>query len=213
MRPKQRLPAIYKFFKLNKAKFNEFLGLNNNQVVEHQRFIAHYEELFYQHIQYPDLRFGQHMYNNGIVLTDGGYYKEEGAWLIGNNLVKPEEVVTWGTWGLQIQERMEAWKATAPKLNAPVTEFEKAYFGYANLKNYEVYARRYEIWQAQKPKKEYKLLKDLDSDHIRAILLTETHLPEVYRKGLEEILKSREETSPPPLPETLKILGSDVKCD
>ena len=189
-RVKERLPAVYKFFLNNKDKFNQFFGLVGDQA--HQVFKDRFVDLLYKHIEYPDLRFSQHLYNSGVVPTDASYYKEEADWLIEQNLVKSEDLLTWGTYGANGDERLKTWEAEKPKLNAPLTIVEKVYGGFTGLKNYEVYGKRYEIWNKNKPVATPVLLKDLSTDHIKNILLTQPQITANYRNTFVKILQERE---------------------
>lgn len=206
-RLKNRLPAIYKFFKKNKVKFNEFLEITGDE--SHKLFLENYEDLYAQHLEYGDLRFGQHMINSGIVSSNEAYNKEETSWLIDEKLIAPEYLLTWGTYGKDGTKNLADWEKSKPKLNAPLTAIEKFFGDYDGLKNYEIYAKRYLAWKNREPKPDYVLLKDLTKEHIEAILATQELTP-MYRSVLTRLLNP---TSPPPPPPVKLGVVSSTKIE
>lgn len=202
-RPKERLPVIYNFFRQHPDKFNEFFKITGDRA--YKSFLEFYEDVVFQHFTYPDLRFGQHLFNLGIV-PDTQYHTEEVAWLIDKNYIAAENILLWGTYGVNAVEDRKQWEAAKPKINTAITATEKI-LGYDKLKNYEVYARRYNSWLYREPKAQFKLLKDLETDHIKAILLTQ-NMSELYRTTFQKLLKQRE-----PNVESFEITSVDIDCN
>ncbi len=185
MRSKKRIPIVMKFFKNNKEAFKEFAG------DYHRNFLDNYEEIFYEWVEYQDYRFGQLLINLQIIPDGRAWNIEESDWLIEKEYIQPEEIITWGTYGLDGEERMKKWVEAKPKFKEPLDLIDKwLYPGIEKQKNYEVYARRYNTWMNTKPQPEYRFIKDLDADHISNILA----IPKIaYRKVFEKVLLAKSE--------------------
>jgi hypothetical protein len=202
-RPKERLPVVYNFFRQHPDKFNEFFEQKNSKAYD--SFIEFYEDIFAEHYDNPDLRFGQHLYNKGIV-KDIQYNTEEVYWLIEKNYLPAENLLIWCSYGVNGIEDQKIWAANKPKLNSPIQDYEKI-LGYEGLKNYEVYARRYRIWMNNAPKTICKPYRKLEPAHIKAILATQT-LTDLQRATFEKLIKQ----SPPP-DEIVQIKSVSVDCE
>ena len=100
----------------------------------------------------------------------------------------------WGVRGLDAKEKYQEWMNTKPKLNDPLDFVEKTIYHYDKLKNYEVYARRYYTFLQREPKVGYKFLNELDSNHISAILETQTQISPTLRQTFQKILDERQKS-------------------
>lgn len=201
-RLKERLPVVYNYFRQHPDKFNEFFKVTGDKA--YKTWLEFYEDILYKHIQSPDLRFGQHLFNEGIV-PDSQYHTKEVDWLIDKGYVAAESILLWGTYGPNANTTRAKWEAAKPKLNAPLTAVETV-LGWTGLKNYELYAKRFSLWSAQEPKPEYKILRTLDTDHIKAILLTQNLTP-IYRDTFQKLLKQRETPV-----ESFEISDVEIDC-
>lgn len=188
MRKPERIPKIMKFFKNNKKAFNEINNIKKGNY--HKMFLDRYEELFYKWINYPDLRFTQLLINEGIVPDNGNWSKEESYWLIDKEYFKKKELYLWGSFGKNGEELMKQWEDKKPIFQSPITLVESYLYPKLNIMSSEdIYGWRYYNWMTDKPTHTYIFLEDLETEHIRNILLIDKV---AYRDVLEEILKERE---------------------
>ena len=97
MRCKERLPIVYNIFKNRKDLFFKFIENVDEQSWE--RFIENYESLLESNIKYFDIRFGQHLINEGIIWDGNAWYKEEVDFLVKEGVRKYEEIHFWGSRG------------------------------------------------------------------------------------------------------------------
>jgi len=111
MRRPERLPKIYKYFKENDKHLAGILNLDpegKNFKKVKKAFHNQYEELFFFHINNPDLRFGQHLIIKQITPDlDGVFGKEELNYLIENNCFKERELMLWGTYGISGRDKIQ----------------------------------------------------------------------------------------------------------
>ena len=186
MRRVERLPLIYK------AMRNEltFYHVTEQTVINYELFMDRYEELFFEHINNPDLRLFQHLYNNGII-SDVLYYKEDDDYLIEKGIFKFEEIKFWGTRGLEVKENYKKWNSTKPELNNPITDIEINFYKWDKLKKFELYAYRFYYWLKNEPKVEYKPIVLLEKSHLEAILDTQKQISNSYREAFERVLESK----------------------
>ena len=99
----ERLPKIYKYFKENDKHLAGILNLDpegKNFKKVKKAFHNQYEELFFFHINNPDLRFGQCLIVKGITPDlDGVFSREESSYLIENGCFEQRDFMLWGTYG------------------------------------------------------------------------------------------------------------------
>lgn len=105
MRCKERLPIVYNIFKDNKELFFKFIEIRS----DHYYFLfkAEFDDLLEEHIKLNDLRFGQHLINEGIIPDNSSWYKEEVDFLIKEGVVKFSEINFWGTYGINGNEPLK----------------------------------------------------------------------------------------------------------
>lgn len=191
-RNKLRLAPIYRFFKNNALKFAEFLEYDptDKEFFEMRgKFLARYEELLSFHVSNPDLRLGQLLYNEGIS-HDLAYYREEAGWILTKEYLKPEDIIAWGGFGIDGEERATLWKASKPKFEDPITPEELIWYkkDLYELPHHEYYAIKYHNWLNAKPKPDWKLIRDLSVEHLKAIIKTQqvsANLLIVFNKMIE----------------------------
>lgn len=192
MRRIERIPKIIKFFKKNKKAFNEINNIKKGNY--HQMFLDNYEELFVIWYEYPDLRFCQLLINESIVPENNNWNKEETVWLIDNKYFKPEQLLLWGTRGLDAAEKYKHWMDDKPKYGIELSSIETWLYPKAQLMDdNEIYAWRWSKWRKQEPPTTYKFIEDLETSHIQAILDTQPQISDYYRKIFENVLSERNE--------------------
>lgn len=188
MRQAKRIPKIMKFFKNNKKAFNEFHNIKKGNY--HKMFLDNYEEIFYKWMKFFDQRFGQLLINEGIVPDNGNWSREESFWLIDKGYFKKKELYLWGSFGKNGEELMKQWEDKKPVFQSPITFVESYLYPKLNIMSSEdIYGWRYYNWMMNKPTHTYIFLEDLETDHIKNILLIDKV---AYKDVLEEILKERE---------------------
>lgn len=195
MRAKIRIPKVMKFFKNNFIAFGTFVSTGSNlqysEVVHIEKlFSENYEELFYEWMEYPDLRFGQLLINKGIVPDGKCWNLEEVDWLIKHGYFKPEELQTWGTYGIDGEANMKAWYEEKPLYGSPVEIIDRIIFKEPEKASKEdLFGERYHRWKKRQPQPEYRFIKDLDVDHIKNILKISNI---ANRDVFERVLKQKE---------------------
>lgn len=108
MRRPERLQKIYEYLKDNDKHLAGILNLDvdgKNFKKVKKSFHGHYDLLLKLHLEWPDLRFGQHLVTQGITPDlDGVFGREELRYLIDNKCFEPEELLLWGTYGKEGNE-------------------------------------------------------------------------------------------------------------
>lgn len=192
MRRKERIWKIMKFFKNNKKAFNEINNIKKGNY--HKVFLDNYEELFYKFLNYPDYRFSQLLINEGIVPDNGNWNREESQWVVEKGYMKPEEILLWGVRGKseEVDEIYKKWYESKPVFEAPISVVETwLYPSLQTMSDLDVYAWRYSKWLDSQPKPTYKFICDLETEHISAILSTQTQLSSYYIEIFNGVLKQR----------------------
>ena len=196
MRNKKRIPVVMRIFKYNSIAFYNFLAIGDDLIAikYRSRFIDAFEDIFYEWMEEPDQRFGQLLINMGVIPDLLGVWDiEESDWLVKNKYVQPEDIYTWGTFGIEGEDKMLKWASEKPKFNAPLDSIELMVYPEAKKwKNYELYAWRWRNWADRKPKPEYRFIKNLDTGHIENILAIKNI---GHKDVFEKVLKQRQDDS------------------
>lgn len=189
MRRIERIPIVMKYFRQNTkilAKYCEIKQKDAKLLIEN-----HYEDIFYQWIQYPDLRLSQLLVNIELIPDKNGiFFKEEIDFLIEGEYIKKESITFWGTRGLG--NEFKEWLDKKPKLDDELEAWNISY--YKGFSKEEIFADKYHYWMLQKPEPIYKTLDSLDSSHISAILETQTQISPTLRQTFQKILDERQKS-------------------
>ncbi len=92
MRRPERIPIILNYFKKNPVQLEAFVEQKVSDSLLKKLLSKNVQDYWTKNY---DQRFGQILYNLGLV-KDAAYYKEDTAWLINHNYIKPEELLFWG---------------------------------------------------------------------------------------------------------------------
>lgn len=188
MRRPERIPIVMRLLK-NPLIFYHYFQCKG---LEFFQFQKRYEDLFFLWTQYPDLRFGQLLISEGVVEDESyAWNREESNWLVDKGYIKPEDIYMWGTYGKNGKEKIQNWYNNKPVIGVPLSIEELiADPDLRDLEEIEIYAHRYSRWLKQYPDPQYKFLKDLETNHIENILITEKP---AHKQILERLLKERYE--------------------
>jgi len=105
------------------------------------------------------------------------------------------EKLLWGSYGIDDEGNslLDIWYEKQPK---PVKEYyNNPNRNFMSPRLDEVLTKKqykeYEEWMDQRPKKEYVLIKDMDSSHILSILETQLQITDNIKQAFKDELKSR----------------------
>ena len=134
-----------------------------------------------------DQRFGQMLFNLGYT-PDGLYHTEATDWLIERKIVRRQDVAFWGTYGLaekEFREIQEFLEKETGRIRESYGEVDMGEF----LEDVHAYRDAH-------PKKKYKPISSLTTDHINAIIDNEQLSKDgKYYKLFKEELEYRNEES------------------
>lgn len=163
MRPMERIPIVMDLIVDNTVILKKWLKESGCEASEHNMNLVRNNSwrIYRQWTNYPDLRLGQLLFNMGLT-PDGHYHTEAVDWLVTNKFLRRQDVTFWGTYGLKEDE----FQKTQEKSLNSKKKLEESYGEVPMLD----FISNLESFRNIIPKKAYKPLSSLDTDHLQAIV-------------------------------------------